>query len=323
VGPCLTVGAAISKATSGDTVFIASGTYITQNISLTKSINLTGVGQTLTVLSANNAGRHFINPAGSTLVLNKLSIRHADIGGGVAGAVLNSGTFAAVDVEFRENQTDSQGAALFNMQGATALLFRTAFHRNTAFLGGAVGNGGYIIVDQSNFLANEAVNGGAISSGGEMAHIELSRSVLRDNLASSHGGAIFNNGAGLALRSTSVDSNSAGLLGGGIHAYPFNPVTIEYSAITRNIASSNGAGIYIVSTGSPVRITNSTVSLNSATGQGGGIYNEGSPLDIAFSTIATNNALSAQAAACEWLLAPRVRRACCWPTTPGPTVPVC
>ncbi|HEX9189711.1 MAG TPA: right-handed parallel beta-helix repeat-containing protein [Vicinamibacteria bacterium] len=294
VGPCLTVGAAIDKAASGDTVLIASGTYVTRNISLTKSISLAGAGQTLTVLSANDSGRHFINPAGSTLVLNKLSVRNANLGsgGGVAGAVLNAGSFVAWQVEFKDNQTDGEGGALFNMQGSAALLFQSSFFRNTAVNGGAIGNGGYLVVDQVSFLANEAVNGGAISNGGEQALVTLARSVLRDNQASSRGGAIFNNGGGLSVKTTSVVSNSATVAGGGIYAILFNPVTIEHSAVVRNTAFSNGAGIYITSTGSPVRITNSTVSLNSATGQGGGIYNEGSPLDIAFSTVATNSALS-------------------------------
>ena len=56
--PCATLGAAIGKASAGDTINIATGTY-TENVTVAIPLNFVGAGASNTIVDGNHVGRVF------------------------------------------------------------------------------------------------------------------------------------------------------------------------------------------------------------------------------------------------------------------------
>lgn len=116
-------------------------------------------------------------------------------------------------------------------------------------------------------------------------------STLMGNSASGNGGAIFNGGAALLLKDSTVDGNSAAA-GGGIFSYNGSS-QVERSTVSGNHADI-GAGIYS-KTDQFTGIISSTLSGNSAAVGGGGLANAGGDTLILESTITQNAVTPAQA----------------------------
>lgn len=142
-------------------------------------------------------------------------------------------------------------------------------------------------------------NGSANGSGGAIAStnqkVSLSNVLVKNCVASKHGGAIsVGKGNGqLSLTNTTLSGNSAASMGGGLYLASGSPaLTVSNSTITGNSANGNGGGVYFRSGGS-VSITNSTISNNVCLAlQGGaGLYFFGSTtaFDIRNTTISGNS----------------------------------
>ncbi|MBP7689784.1 MAG: hypothetical protein KA765_17835, partial [Thermoflexales bacterium] len=56
---CATIGAAVGKAFSGDTIEIAAGTYVEHDVQIDKPLTLNGAGANTTFVDGNTAGRVF------------------------------------------------------------------------------------------------------------------------------------------------------------------------------------------------------------------------------------------------------------------------
>jgi CSLREA domain-containing protein len=123
------------------------------------------------------------------------------------------------------------------------------------------------------------------SGGGILNHgvLTLSNAVLRDSIAGSCGGGVYNENQ-LGIYSSTITSNSS-TIGGGICNVTGAGLTIVKSTIHTNDARLGGGidndGVCVVAS--------STISGNKVRGAGGGVYNVGT-IDFYSSTIVFNKA---------------------------------
>jgi hypothetical protein len=122
------------------------------------------------------------------------------------------------------------------------------------------------------------------------ANLTIKNCTISNN---THGGGISNGYSGtLTIIASTISSNSAVWLGGGINNYNGNgTLTIIASTISNNTAAESGGGIYNHNDGT-LTITESIISGNTTYGSGGGIDNFNGTLTITGSTISGNSAES-------------------------------
>ncbi len=73
--PCATIAAAIGKAASGGTIYIAAGTYI-ENLTVDKDLTFVGAGADVTFVDGGGAGRVFESTSFSKLILSNLTVQN-------------------------------------------------------------------------------------------------------------------------------------------------------------------------------------------------------------------------------------------------------
>jgi fibronectin-binding autotransporter adhesin len=192
-------------------------------------------------------------------------------------AISAANTDAAVD-----GCTAGSGAdtITFSVNGTITLRSELSLTSNMTIDGGGV-----ITVSGDN--AYRVFN---ISSGGV---VTLTGLTIRDGFAADNGGGVLNDGW-LLLESSRVISNTA-ISGGGIYNRNGGRATLSATTVISNNAITNGGGVFNVSSGSVVTITNgSLVQGNSAGNTGGGVYSgvDGSSVLISASTIAANSVIT-------------------------------
>jgi len=117
-------------------------------------------------------------------------------------------------------------------------------------------------------------SGGAIYNDG--CTLEVNNSILQNNQASFHGGAIFNiSDANSYINDSTIQDNSAPR-GGGIFVYHEGLLSIDNSEISNNIASVQGGGIGL-EYGAELIIKNSLIASNFSGRHGGGIFKDAGP----------------------------------------------
>ncbi len=142
--------------------------------------------------------------------------------------------------------------------------------------GGAIFNdGGSLSVSNSVLRNNSAGYGGAIcNSAGSVA---IARSEIVSNSSSVHGGGIYSIDGSILIQDSTVSNNTADL-GGGIAVVSWSNFssngTIANSTISGNHAALAAGGLYLVNGETPLRITNSTITMNMANEFGAGIFAE-------------------------------------------------
>jgi len=115
--------------------------------------------------------------------------------------------------------------------------------------------------------------------------------ILKNGSTPGNGGAILvENGGHVFLRNSEINSSTAYLNGGGIHANSSSVVDLWRSSIsTNNHAMTNGGGISL-DEAAELRMVESSITRNSADNKGAGIHAEGSFITLESSTISRNNA---------------------------------
>jgi hypothetical protein len=169
--------------------------------------------------------------AGGSLRVSNLSIRNGKTAG-AGGGIQNAGTLWISKVTFSGNSA-SNGGALSNAAGATAILYDATIAENTTtgVGGGGIINFGTLTLNESSLSGNHApINGGGLNTQpAGISHISQSQFV--NNVSGGLGGGISNLGT-TTLTGTSVRFNK-GSGGGGI-ATGNAHVTVANSTITDN-----------------------------------------------------------------------------------------
>ncbi len=207
---------------------------------------------------------------GATTTINggsfkKNSVAESEAENPSGGAIYNVGIMNIDGVEFKENNGNYSGGAIYNANSGITEVKNSLFSSNTAEQGGAINNAataadkaGKLTVVDSVFENNYAWNGGAIRNQGT-ADIRIANIVGGDfvNNSSANGGAIWNGTWGkMTISGAEFKGNSVS----------------KTSEVYNTDKTSAGQGGAITNAG-VLEITNATFTGNSAAGIGGAIAN--------------------------------------------------
>lgn len=266
------IAAAVTAASSGDTIAIAAGTYNESNIALSKSLAFTGAGTTSTIidgLSTFQAGRSifFFPDPSLSVTFSQLTMQRAYRAIDLSGPCANNVTLDRVRLT---GNGPGSGAGIFTSCSTLTIQSSTldnnvatvADHAGCDWGGGGIGGaiaslcGGSNTIIRGSTLSNNRADwfGGAIAVNDGQLLIE--NSTLTGNVARSTdstsavanwggGGALWVSGAfpQVALRFSTLSNNGApngvgGVVAGG-RGDPNFPSFVTFEA---NILSGNSAG---------------------------------------------------------------------------------
>ena len=212
---CKTIGHAISRAGSGDSIKVAAATYA-ENLTIGISLNVIGSSANTTIIDGGGLKTNVVSiPKSGTLVtLSRLTMRN-----GFYSGIYNGGALTI------NNSTIS---------GNTANI-----------TGGGIYNGGALTINNSTISGNRAGtpklsgNGGGISNGGKLT---INNSTISANITTAgqfgtpSGGGISNGGT-LTINNSTISANSA-KLGGGIDG----TATLQNSIVANSTSGGNCSG---------------------------------------------------------------------------------
>jgi Zn-dependent metalloprotease len=246
--PCATINGAIGKASAGDVIRVAVGTYAgtsTEVVLLNKGVTLSGgwdsgfTSQTgRSTIDAQNARRGVVVSAATSL--DRFVIQNGDakaptlneLGGGV---YVTSDVAVTFTNSVIQNNNAQVGGGILTQSGSQPLTLNNSVVSNNSAFSAAGINAGPLI------LNNSAIYG---------------------NAASSTGGGINVYGTNLTVNNSTVSNNSAGFLGGGIYAHT-SSVTLNNTTVGRNFSADSGGGVYMDGP-TTSNIRNSIIGSNSA-----------------------------------------------------------
>lgn len=200
------------------------------------------------------------------------------------------------------NSTIINGTSTFNTvtilsSGVVTITDVTIQNGRNAF-GGGIMNEGYLVLVNAVVRDNVATqHGGGIWSNGGSTLI-IKNSTIEDNVSSFFGGGIISYGTAIINNSTIKNNRSNALTGGGIMASGSTPFILSNSTISGN-KGVVGGGIR-VDNNSTILLSNTTISNNTATSQGGGISIGGTA--ILTNTIIAGNITSGSSPDCNGTL---------------------
>src|SRR5207244_4219893 len=118
------------------TITLPAGTYvltISQRLSMTADITITGAGSATTIVDGGQLVGVFDTPG--TDEIDGVTVQNGmDTSGLGGGGIHNGGTLTATDLVLQGNSTNGQGGGLFNE--GTAYLFESVLQNNMAAMGG-------------------------------------------------------------------------------------------------------------------------------------------------------------------------------------------
>jgi CSLREA domain-containing protein len=265
---------------NGGNAAAGGGIYNSGSLTLTRVVvtgNQTGKGG-----NAGNVSCSFCDAVGGN--------------GGHGGGISGPGTLTVVHSRVQSNMTGAGGLGPSVIDCGGDCFTGPGDRGN----GGGI-EGGVVTVGDSRLEANAAYDGGAIQQGGTLV---VNGSSLVENHADWSGGAInCNSGeATCTISSSTLSGNgvTGGYGGGAIAFFNSGVKTVASSTISGNTAT-NGGGIRAFS--GPVGLSFVTITKNTATtGDGGGVAQTFSALTLVGTLVADNTVDGGQAPDCTGTL---------------------
>ncbi len=285
---CATIEGALAKADAGDTIYVATGTYIgdgDQVVRLAQDVTLSGgwnqaftVQSGVSTIDGEGSRAGITVEQGVTVTVERFVIQHGTGSSSYlwreGGGIHNKGTLYLDHCTIRYNSNQYYGGGIYNDSPGVMTINCSSITHNTVMLpqgggsGGGIGNDGELILNDS-IISNNTVNyqGGGIASTNH--RITLNNSVVSHNAAGHIGGGICNY-VTLTLNDSTVHDNTAGQNGGGIYQSSLlATLALNNSTLAHNTADGNGGGIYLAS--GMLKLNSSTIYGNTAGQQGGGV----------------------------------------------------
>lgn len=269
VDACATIGAAMSKASAGDSIQIAAGIYIENLQTPVSNLTIIGENTETTIIDGGGTGRVLWNTLPSTI--SDVTIRNgfADSSNlsGYGAGILATDALTLTNVTIMSN-TGSTGSGITS-QNASAV----------------------VILQNSRVISNSATSDGGGVYAYSFSTLSITNTLIAGNTAGFFGGGILQRWSSiLSLANVTVRDNTAELqLGGGLYQSG-GTLTATHSVFYHNQAIS-GAGVTL--SDGVATFTNVTISENTATNDNGGVrtYNVIGPTiaSIENSTIANNH----------------------------------
>ena len=248
---CATIGTALGKASTDDTIRVATGTYI-ERITLSKNIQFLGGWDT------------------SFLVQAGLST----IDGSNAGQVIGINSSPTVEIErfIVQNGNASSGAGIW-VTGHLTLNYSVLQNNNGASDGGGIFNsGGTLIINNSALLNNHSDGtGGALLN--SVGTTEIYNSTISGNSVDGNAGGVFNAGT-MILGNVTIADNSSPWQGGGLINGHSTTLTMSNTIIADNSATTGPdckTNVTISSVGYNLVENTSFCSISTTTGDQTGV----------------------------------------------------
>lgn len=153
--------------------------------------------------------------------VGKLQIETVTLTGGnttSGGAIANNGELTLVSVAISGNEAASSGGGIYNLRGQ-------------------------LTITNSSLRNNRAQVGGGIYSFGTQAVLRITGTTIRENVATSIAGGIFNFDGDAQINTSVIRQNTANVKGGGVQNANAGVMRIFDSNITENNATSFGGGV--------------------------------------------------------------------------------
>lgn len=271
--PKLTLAAAYAIATSGDIIYVDSGTYIsTGTIAFNKNnIQIIGAGAANTIFESGSVSGtvRWGNLTANDAIFKGIQITKYDCASDGIAMTISSGTGIIFDQVIIYANVGSGGQGSLYISGSTTsvTIKNSSLPCNrvaSANYGGALKiNNATVNIENCSMNNNviSALDGGAILIQGASANVTITNSTFDANGATT-GGAIAHKGGTLTILNSCFDSNiTAGLgstFGGGaiiISPSVDSNVTISNCSFSNNSTtetSSDGGAITITNTSSPI-----------------------------------------------------------------------
>ncbi len=213
-----TIKNATETVNNGGTVNIGEGTYSgagNTNIIITKDMTINGAGIDKTIIDGSSSNQIFLINSG-TVNINNLTITNGTSLKG--GGICNYGTLTINQCKFTNCTTHymplSGGSAIYSDDGCTLTVKNSIFTNNDArssqTYGATILSCGPLIVENSDFIGNQAFSGGAISILYDINAI-ISGCNFINNTALKSGGAlcIYSDKSTVSINSSSFVGNTA------------------------------------------------------------------------------------------------------------------
>ena len=268
---CRTIGHAISRSASGDSILVAAATY-NENLSIALSLTIVGASAPTTIIDGGGKATVVtIRTAGAHVNLSQLTIRN---GSGLThggGGIYNAGTLTLTSTTVSGSSSSYGGGGIYNA-GTLAMTKTTVSGNSTndfvnalGGLGGGIYNSGTLTVTQSTVNANN-VSRARISDSPAGAGIyntrrlTITNSTLSGNQAADHwpagppfGGGLANENGTAMIYNSTISLNAAiyhtpngtfGAFGGGIYNKSTTAPTLQNSIVANNTGNTGEANCY-------------------------------------------------------------------------------
>jgi CSLREA domain-containing protein len=261
------------------------GTINITNCAFTNNVAV-GVGRGGAVY---HYGAGHMTITGSTFINNQ-----ADIGGAIANDF--TGPITIINSNFSTSHANT-GGTLSNESSATMTLTNVVIDGSTSTFQAAginVGFDGGLDITDSRLSHCFAGNSGGAIFNTNTGVVNITRSTLSENSATSVGGGMYNNTGTVNITASTISGNTVtsgnGAVGAGLYNNGTGTYNVTNSTISGNSSSGNGGGIRIWS-GNGIghaNITSSTISGNGARFGGGIDADTGADIRISNTIVAGN-----------------------------------
>ncbi|TRU55794.1 MAG: cadherin [Microcystis aeruginosa Ma_QC_C_20070823_S13] len=304
---------ALAAAKSGDTIWVAGGTYkpttgTDRNATFTLKNHVEiygGFAGSETSLSQRNVATNATILSGDIGTVNTATDNSVHVVTGsrtsnttiLDGFTISGGNGTVPDA-IGIGGTNSGGGMI--IIDGSPILRNLIFENNNAFFGGGLLNDNGSNPTLTNIIFRNNSTSAGSGTGGAGIYNLNSNPIVTDvtfsnNVSNENGGAIYNNTSNTTLTNATFTSNTATANGGAIFNTASN-VTLNNATFTSNTSNlsavTGGGGGAIYSIGGSSTLNNATFSSNTATSDGGAIYNTSSTFTLKDGTFNNNTASS-------------------------------
>ena len=172
-------------------------TFFTENVTVTRSVTIQGLGMFSTTVDGTAKGTVFTIEPSLMVTLTDMMITngHDTTGGGIHNQF---STLTLRQVQVFSNTSNYAGGGVFNDYNSILFIADSAIHHNTAVIGGGLYNGGLVDLSNSQMIITGSV-------------------IYSNSISSGSGGGLYNNlEARLDIANSTISHNSSESLGGGL-----------------------------------------------------------------------------------------------------------